>query len=133
MNHLVILLMIVAGFISAYPVFYMMLLFFVQFMSSLEFVFVCCFWIGFVSAVIFARNCAVSGFEKPKSYWLLALATVGVLGGVGEEAMLVNAAKLPVSWGFFEFATGSWLLVGLAACMLPNPSLNPDAGNSSAG
>jgi hypothetical protein len=125
--------MIVAGLLSAYPAFYMMLLFYMQFMSSIEFVFVCCFWVGFVSAVRFARNCAVSGFEKPRSYWLLALASVGVMGGLGEEALLLDSTKLPISWGFFEFATGSWLLVGLAACMLPNPSLNPDANKSRTG
>jgi hypothetical protein len=49
---------------------------------------------------------------------------VGIAGGISEEVMLLDNAKVSFPIGFFEIAPLSWIIAGVIATKLPNPSLN---------
>ena len=84
-----------------------------------EIVYIVPFWIGFVSAVVFARRCFVSAPNFVWSPLLISLILVGLAGGIGEELILFNNAKFSFPIGFFELAIASWVIAGLIARKLP--------------
>jgi hypothetical protein len=73
------------------------------------------FWLGFAAAIVFFVVCVNKGLKRALSPYLLALIGFGLLGGVAEELMLMDNAKVSFPIGFFEIAPLSWVIAGIVA------------------
>ena len=90
-----------------------------------EFPAIACFWLGFVAAIIFFVVCLKGTLRHALSPWLLIPIGVGLVGGIVEEVMLLDNAKVSFPIGFSEIAPLSWIIAGVIATKLPNPSMQP--------
>ena len=126
------LLGLIAAAASAVPAVWMAILAVVQFGNLWmqppyvrEFPAIAGFWVGFVAAVVFFVVCLKSGLKLALSPYLLIPIAVGIVGGISEEVMLLDNAKVSFPIGFFEIAPLSWIIAGVIATKLPNPLMQP--------
>ncbi len=89
-----------------------------------EFPAIACFWLGFVAAVIFFVVCLKGTLRHALSPWLLIPIGVGLVGGIVEEVMLFDNARVSFPIVFFEIAPLAWIIAGVIATK-PNPSMQP--------
>ena len=83
-----------------------------------EFPAIVAFWLGLAAAIVFFVACVNKGLKRAVSPYLLALIGIGLLGGVAEELMLMDNAKVSFPLGFFEIAPLSWVIAGIVAAKL---------------
>ena len=86
-----------------------------------EFPAIVAFWLGFAGAIVFFAVCAKKGLRRAASPYLLGLIGIGLLGGIVEEVMLLDNAKVSFPLGFFEIAPLSWVIAGIVAAKLKRP------------
>jgi hypothetical protein len=125
MRALPFLLGLVASAASALPCIWMAILAVAQFGNLWlqppyvrEFPAILGFWLGLVSAVAFFVVCVNKGLRRAASPYLLIPIGVGLLGGLAEELMLLDNAKVSFPIGFFEIAPLSWVIAGVLAAKL---------------
>jgi len=130
MRTLRLILGLVALGVSAVPLVWMAILAVAQFGNLWmhppyvrEFPAIAAFWIGFAASIVFFWLCLTKGLKRALSPYVLLPICVGIIGGIAEEVMLLDNAKVSFPIGFFEIAPLSWMIAGVIATKLPNPSL----------
>jgi hypothetical protein len=121
MRALPFLLGLLAAAASALPSFWMAILAVAQFGNLWmqppyvrEFPAIVGFWLGFASAVAFFAVCINKGLGRTSTYLLIPI-SIGIVGGIAEEVMLLDNAKVSFPIGFFEVAPLSWVIAGVVA------------------
>ena len=128
MRSLPLLLGLLAAAASALPCIWMAILAVAQFGNLWlqppyvrELPAIVAFWVGFVGAIAFFGVCIKKGVGRAASAYLLIPIGIGILGGIAEELMLLDNAKVSFPIGFFEIAPLSWLIAGVFAAKLKRP------------
>jgi hypothetical protein len=125
MRALPFLLGLLAAIASALPCLWMAILAVAQFGNLWmqppyirEFPAILGFWLGFVAAVAFFVVCVRKGLRRAASIYLLVPIALGLVGGVAEEVMLLDNAKVSFPLGFFEIGPLSWIIAGFIAAKI---------------
>lgn len=142
MTPLAVLLLLIAGVLSAIPILW--LAFFTYTAAGHIFLYglfdyyaggslipAIGAWLGVVSAVVFARTALVSrSLASLRSPFLIAGLLLGLSGGTAIEIMVWDNPKVGFPITFFSWPIVCFVIVGLIAPKLPNPALNTDAARS---